>query len=123
MKTEIMKSYEVYKQNNWATLKYDGRKKIFRGIEKNNFELAQKKHFEHLNRKYIKPQQCVIDLVNYLKKFAGTRYEKIIIEGNKHLWLASPVYLHDDYNKTRIYEKTEKNLRRAELINNIIKKI
>ena len=49
-------------------------------------------------------------------KNAGS-YKKILVEGGKHIWWASPVYLHSDYNKSIFGDNNEENRRRMEIIN------
>lgn len=39
----------------------------------------------------------------------NTNYGKILIEGNDHIYWASPVYKHSDYNKSVALKNTEKN--------------
>lgn len=40
----------IYKNPNWHFLHYDGRKKAFRGITREEFEAAQRKHYERCGR-------------------------------------------------------------------------
>lgn len=66
--------------------------------------------------------QNLISLVKWLKQFVGTPYEKILIEGNLHIWFASPVYRHNDYNKSIWRKNTPFNRMLAKIINSLIHK-
>lgn len=59
-------------------------------------------------------------LIQLNKQYIGTSYVKIIIEGNTGLYLASPSYKHSDYNKTRLFDKSEKTLKLMRIYNAII---
>lgn len=63
---------------------------------------------------------------NFLKEMERNRnagnYKKILIEGNTHIWWASPVYGHSDYNKSIFAPNTPKNRRKMEIINAFLNK-
>lgn len=42
----MAKMVAIFKRENWFFASYDGRKKIFRGITKEEFETAKDKHYE-----------------------------------------------------------------------------
>ena len=44
-------------------------------------------------------------------------YMKVLVVGNKHIYWASPVYQHSDYNKSVWRENAAENRRKAEIIN------
>lgn len=106
-------------------MNFDGRKKIFRGMKKAEFSDAKGRHFAHIRARYGSAPECrckSLETVDFLKRYAGTNYEKIIIEGNKHLYIASPIFLHSDYNKSIFAENTPKNRKKANLINRLLSK-
>ena len=92
----------------WHSLKYDARKKMFRGVDKEDFKEAQDKHF---HRNYVRTTSgdyTVSELrkaYNSVKKWSKPEngsYQKVAMYGNNWLYLCSPVYGHADYNKSRI---------------------
>jgi hypothetical protein len=62
------------------------------------------------------------ELINWSKKTKGTPYFKVLIEGNTGIYYASPIYMHADYNKSRVFERNAKTLKLMTLINAIINK-
>lgn len=63
--------------------------------------------------------------INEAKKEAKRgrdNYSKIMIEGNRHIYWASPVYQHSDYNKSRAMPNTERNREVMRVINNYLAK-
>lgn len=122
---EVMKNYQIYTINGWQFMRYDARKRIFRGIYRSEFDQAKEISVHRLSRKSV---QCLdarcesLKVLDYCKRMRGTSHEKKIIEGGKHLWLASPVYKHQDYNKSIFSKNTETNRKRAALINAILSK-
>lgn len=120
-----MKNYVVYKIKDWAWLNFDRRKKIFRGITREEFLQAKDRHFAHLRKNCGVEQitRCnTLRVLDILLNRVGSSYEKVIIEGNKHLYIASPIYLHADYNKSIFAKNTPENRRKAELINKLLGK-
>lgn len=120
-----MKQFSVYKIKDWAWLRFDGRKKIFRGIKREEFLQAKDKHFAHLLKNCGVKQitRCnSLRVLDSLLPRVGSSYEKVIIEGRKHLYIVSPVFLHADYNKSIFAENTPENRRKAELINKLLAK-
>lgn len=115
-----MKVYEVFSLNEWQFMNFDGRKKIFRGIDRKEFENAKNKSINRLSHKVVTQldQRCdSLKALDFLKRCRGTSCEKRIIEGGRNLWFASPVYGHIDYNKSIFAGNTERNRRKAFLIN------
>ena len=47
-------------------------------------------------------------------------YFKVMIEGKTAIYLASAVYGHKDYNKVRLFDKTERTLKLMQLFNKIV---
>lgn len=104
-------------------MKFDARKKIFRGISKAEFEAAKEKHDyrrDHSSEPATGSICRNIRELEELGRYRNTPYFKIIIEGGEWLWLASPVYRHNDYNKCRWAPNTPKERRKAEIVNKII---
>lgn len=120
-----MSNYEIFKKKDWCYTKFDGRKKIFRGMTKAEFAAAKDKYFAHKCARYVSlTGKCyAIEKVESLKRYVGTPYEKVIIEGNKHLYIASPIYGHSDYNKTIFADNTPRNRRKAALVNKLLEKL
>lgn len=55
------------------------------------------------------------------KKVGKNPYSKILVVGNSNIYWASPIYLHQDYNKSIALENNEKNIKLAEIINRFLK--
>ena len=66
------------------------------------------------------------DLLRHLLKRSkdskNTPYFKVLIEGNKNIYYASPIYGHSDYNKSVAFPKNEKTLKLMDLFNSIVNK-
>lgn len=60
------------------------------------------------------------ELVDWSLKTKGTRYFKVLIEGNTGIYYASPSFGHSDYNKSRVFEKNDKTLKLMHLFNKIV---
>ena len=54
------------------------------------------------------------------KRYKGTSYFKILIEGNRNIYWASPIYEHSDYNKSIAFENTPENRAKMDIINNFL---
>lgn len=120
-----MKNYEIFSLRGWQWMKFDGRKKIFRGIDRVAFEKAKAKSQYRMMRRYVpgaKGRCESLAAVDFCRSGRGTSYEKRIIEGCGYLWFASPLYGLTDYNKSIFAVNTPRNRRKAELINAIAAK-
>jgi hypothetical protein len=89
--------------------------------------IAKKINREHLKSVNIRSKNnSEYDLLKYLLKRSkdakNTSYFKILIEGNKNIYYASPIYRHSDYNKSIAFPKNEKTLKLMELFNSIVNK-
>jgi hypothetical protein len=73
------------------------------------------------NRKET-PTQIVKRLYLQHNLYKGTPYAKILIEGNTGIYLASPSYGHNDYNKCRVFDKNEQTIKLMHLYNSLINK-
>ena len=70
-----------------------------------------------------KPQNRVLKTISHAKVEMTEkrgRYSKILIFGNTNIYWASPIYQHDDYNKSIAMPKNPKNEKLAYLINRIL---
>ena len=97
---------ELFKMQWWFNKKYDGRRRLFRGITREEFATACKKA---IHRRYIRPKyeeksllrRCYETVCDYAKPEHGN-YQKIVMYGYEWLYLCSPEYGHRDYNKSRL---------------------
>ena len=64
--------------------------------------------------------QIFRDCLQWSLKCKGTNYFKIMIEGTTGIYYASPLYGHDDYNKSRLFDKNDKTLKLMQMFNNIV---
>lgn len=48
-----MKSYDLFKVENWFDLRFDGRKKLFSGISRQEFNELVKKHYKREGAKWL----------------------------------------------------------------------
>ena len=93
--------------------------------------LAYQMAFESDRKKMVKkglfipskPQNRVLKTISHAKVEMTEkrgRYSKILIFGNTNIYWASPIYQHDDYNKSIAMPKNPKNEKLAYLINRIL---
>jgi hypothetical protein len=81
--------------------------------------IRQERPHQHIKPTiYSKVRRYLLDYNNN----KGTSYAKILIEGNTGIYLSSPTYLHDDYNKCRVFDKNEQTLRLMAIYNSLINK-
>lgn len=98
----------LLQQPNWYDKKYDGRRKEFRGIDKNAWNEAKEKAFRRRFVRTTSEDYAVSDLrqaYNSIKEWSKPehgRYQKVAMYGHSWLYLCSPVYGHSDNNKARI---------------------
>ena len=105
----MAKNYEIFSKERWYDMKYDGRKKMFRGISKKDWCDAKQKAFR---RRFVRTtaddyviselRKAYLRIKEWAKPERGS-YQKIAMYGHTWLYLCSPVFGHDDYNKSRIY--------------------
>lgn len=115
--------YSIFNENDWYWKKYDGRKAFFKTLTREAWEAMKEKHISRMTGRgecSYEPMAKYRDIIS--QNCSGTSYDKVIIEGNRHLYLASPVYRHQDYNKSIFGANTEANRKRAALINSMLKK-
>lgn len=118
-----MKNIELFKHDGWFVQKYDGRKRIFRGISHEEYRAMSDKHCDRVSKNYIPKYEPIKELWRDIEFYSKAgRHTKRLIVGNKHIYWASPVYGHQDYNKSIFADNTPRNRRKAELINRLIVK-
>lgn len=66
-------NFAIYKQQDWFWRKYDGRKKEFKSISRNDFKAAKERHISRMSNSYVRNEyksrrEC-------LAYFAGIPYE------------------------------------------------
>jgi hypothetical protein len=66
--------------------------------------------------------QIVKECLDWSLKCKGSNYFKVMIEGNSGIYYAHPDYQHNDYNKSRLFEKNEQTLKLMKLFNSIVNK-
>jgi len=128
MKNLSLKQIEQVKKIKWwDSTAFHGNKKRVGDLFISDFrEIVTKKRLRE-SAKYFDISKksnflLIRELINESKKYKGTSYYKILIEGNTGIYYASPSFLHKDYNKTRVFEKNEKTLKLMKLFNSVIKK-
>ncbi len=102
---------ELFNLSRWYDMRYDGRKKIFRGITRDEFKTAVNKHFARNFVKPYKPESYEKSELRRAYEYAAEwskpehgSYRKIVMRGHTWLYLCSPIYGHADYNKARLLE-------------------
>lgn len=98
--------YSIFQQKEWYFRKYDGRRKEFRGVSKEDFKKAQEKAiYRRFYRSRYEPKsllrRCYESVCEWAKPELSN-YQKVVMYGYTYLYLCSPVYGHKDYNKHRL---------------------
>lgn len=99
-------NYNLFSLPRWYDKKYDGRRKEFQGISREEFQTAKTKAFYRrfvrspYNHK-IELRQCYESVCRWSRPECGN-YQKIAVYGCTWLYLCSPVYGHSDYKKARL---------------------
>ena len=98
----------LLKSPNWYNEKYDGRRREFRGIDKESWEEAKKKaifrrFFRPRSEEYVVSQlrKAYLTIKDRSKPEHGS-YQKVAMYGYTWLYLCSPIYGDFDYNKLRL---------------------
>lgn len=65
--------FGIYKQENWFCRKYDGRRKEFKSIDRNEFTAAQERHFSRMSNSYVRDE--FKDRRDCIAYFASIPYE------------------------------------------------
>ena len=119
-----------FKNNNFYKSKLDKRKKetkflLTKYTEKELWKILEKKYIRSHSAWYNKDYEQINweklkEIVRIMKKSRNTNYLKIFIQGNNHIYLASPIYEHRDYNKSIFCINTDHNWDICKKANNII---
>ena len=119
-----------FKNNNFYKSKLDKRKKEIKFLltkytEKELWKILEKKcmrsHSVWYNKDYEQINwEKLKEIVRIMKKSRNTDYLRIFIQGNNHIYLASPIYQHKDYNKRTFCLNTDHNWDICKKANNII---
>ena len=115
---------EVKKLQSCSNTSFHGNRKKINGVPvKLIKEIVEKKRQREKGRATtISIESRVKKLLTWSLECKGTNYYKILIEGNTGIYYASPIYLHADYNKSRVCDKNEKTLKLMNLFNKILNK-
>ena len=117
---------QIKKITAWTSTRYHGNTKVIGSLPLSLIKsiVAKKVHRELLKCDSSAKGEATItrELINNSTKSISTNYHKIMIEGNTGIYLAHPSYQHSDYNKSRLFNKTEKTLKLMDLFNKIISK-
>ena len=128
MKHFTQKQIEQAKKINafdWI-IKYHGNKKKVDNLLVTELKSISKKKYErgmrNLDFTTLPPVKKTKEYLIQAKKYKNTPYFKIMIEGNTNIYFASPIFLHNDYNKSIVFPKNEKTLKLMQLFNKIVNK-
>lgn len=111
----------------WDSTNFHGNRKKYKGFPVEMArEIITKRYIKALNNFKIQTKENDYALIKKIiqrgKETKNTNYFKVLIEGNTGIYLASPDYMHADYNKSRLFDKNEKTLKIMQLANNILSK-
>ena len=121
-----------FKNNNFYKSKLDKRKKEIKFLltkytEKELWKILEKKQMRSLNKRVQERKNKeqinwkeLKEIVRVMKRSRNTNYLKIFVQGNNHIYLASPFYQHNDYNKSTFCLNTDHNWDICKKANNII---
>jgi hypothetical protein len=117
---------EVKKLNVWTSTSFHGNRKKLGNLNVSDIKeiVVKKRNRQMLSLETKKKTniEIVRGLLERSKQYKGTSYFKIMIEGNSGIYYASPVYLHNDYNKCRLFDKTPETLKLMRLFNSFVNK-
>lgn len=65
-----------------------------------------------------KNKLIVDECIELSKNSLGTNYFKVLIYGNTGVYYASPIYRHEDYNKSRLFDIDEDSENLIKYFNN-----
>ena len=119
-----------FKNNNFYRSKLDKRKKEIKFLlkkhtEKELMEIQLNNLIRSNNKKEYKNHKQIDwaelkEIVRTMRRSKNTSYLKIFIQGNNHIYLASPIYQHKDYNKSTFCLNTPHNWDICKKANEII---
>ena len=108
----------------WSKSIFHGNRKTFGFLPVDTISniISKKYNRERLKYQTFKKTdlQKVRDLISWSMECKGSSYFKIMIEGTTGIYYASSVYLHSDYNKSRLFDKSEKTLKLMRIFNAIV---
>lgn len=123
MKTRIDQIKSIKPGDQYRSL-HGNRKMIGKLTVAEYIEIAGKKTDRYTRS--LNNNLTIFDIVRSLLKYCsgakGTSYFKVMIEGHSGIYLASPLYGHSDYNKTRLFDKNDKTLKIMQIFNKLINK-
>ena len=95
----------LLKSPHWYNEKYDGRRREFRGIDKESWEEAKKKaiyrrFFRTKSEEYVSQLRKAYITIKNMSKPENGSYQKVAMYGYSRLYLCSPIYGLCDYNKS-----------------------
>ena len=115
----------VFKNSPVISIRFDKRKSIVRQVlslysigELLEIEAKKMSRINTCN-KYYAPIMRYRTLIDNQKN-APSNYKKVLISGNTSIYLASQTYGLKDYNRSVFAENNPANLKKAELINQLI---
>ena len=115
----------VFKGSPVISIRFDKRKSIVRQIlsmytveELNEIERKKMNRINNCVKSYA-PIIRYRELIENQRK-APSNYKKVLISGNTSIYLASPIYGLLDYNRSLFFENNPANLKKTELINQLI---
>lgn len=112
----------------WNSKKIHGNRKSFKGLNIDIYLNVVVKKTERQRRRFLNEVleskkdhfQIIKELIESSIRTISTPYFKTIIEGNTGYYYASSVYQHSDYNKTRLFDKTEKTEKLVNIFHKVI---
>jgi hypothetical protein len=107
-------------------VRYHGNKKKDKLLKVSDIKTISEKKYKRemikVDNKKLSPVQKTKELINFSKDFKDSNYFKIMVEGNKNIYLASPIYMHNDFNKSIVFPKNEKTIRLMQIFNKVVNK-
>jgi hypothetical protein len=123
---EINKIAQIKDLKPWTNLRFHGNTKKIGLLTINEVKsiVLKKREREKLKFETSTPSEIQLtkELIKESKRSAGTNYFKVLIEGNTGIYYASNIYGHNDYNKTRVFEKNPKTLKLMDVFNKQLNK-
>ena len=115
----------VFKNSPVISIRFDRRKTIVKQVlslytigELLEIEAKKRSRINTDNKPYA-PIVRYRDLIN-AQKNAPSNYKKVLISGITTIYLANHLYGFNDYNMSVFFENTPSNIKKAELINQLI---
>ena len=117
---EAVKGLTYYSPTN-----FHGNRKTYNGINVEDVRMIVQKKVNRMRAKQegtTSVYKSVRENIEFHKKSKGTPYFKIMIEGTNNIYLASLIYGHRDYNKSRMFANDERGRKLMNLYNSIVNK-